>query len=745
MNDAMKDCCDNVWAIVEIIGPSEGFECSLFRESGGTQYQSPEPSLQVHSSGKPFKKIDKEYSFSSAHRSQYSKFVTSYSEDNEKEQRDSDGSRSRNGVLNNATSSHTNDEQAKIEEPILNVVELRALMGLGPSITVRMLPSAVPDTRNFEWSPRKSGSIRQQSGQLLYFLSGFLSIQLEMQNFLSAVGLGGPLIRTQVLGESPEESFLRPHTITRNIAEALMKSTTNNEVYSAIINTTAQHREQRPSLLTPLYHRAFPTHRYVQQTYWHVYASMITTALVVYFSLPAAVTAGAFRREVAGGQLDSLSTLPGLRAVHSAAGWYLCGAAWSTISFLFCYTFFYFILEYTNSMVPALNLYLCGLSLGPLAIALGCVIKRADALVVTVPTFVFITMLPGLLYVDLAFDVQRSVWVEVLMCLLPPSAAALVLREVCALEALNISADWNYPAPISRTPVFVYTLVLLFDCILYCALAAVFIEMNHRTATPTISAPKMPPITRRNLWGNSDNDVLHHDFYGTGRGVWKAFSSICNVIAGAVSQGMGYFWGCQSPPLPYNYSSLSQEQRACLDNYDVNFGNNNFGLRSLKKIPKRSTSVRDVRLPTPFGDLHTMESGSRSMGNITLMASDVSYNQSITESIDNRNTADKQVRVRHDNSITAESFVVPQGIGPALRPDLGPRLGPHIIRGSSMDVRGGSGEGLGPQGDFLRPKKACMRITDLRKEYVTARTGVVVLEEVSAELKQGTVTCLLGT
>jgi hypothetical protein len=50
-----------------------------------------------------------------------------------------------------------------------------------------------------------------------------------------------------------------------------------------------------------------------QQTFWHVYGSMITTALIVYFSLPAAVTAGAFRREVAGGQLDSLSTLPGVR------------------------------------------------------------------------------------------------------------------------------------------------------------------------------------------------------------------------------------------------------------------------------------------------------------------------------------------------------------------------------------------------------------------------------------------------
>ena len=48
-----------------------------------------------------------------------------------------------------------------------------------------------------------------------------------------------------------------------------------------------------------------------QQTFWHVYGSMVATALIVFFSLPAAVTAGAFRREVAGGQLDSLSTLPG--------------------------------------------------------------------------------------------------------------------------------------------------------------------------------------------------------------------------------------------------------------------------------------------------------------------------------------------------------------------------------------------------------------------------------------------------
>ena len=54
----------------------------------------------------------------------------------------------------------------------------------------------------------------------------------------------------------------------------------------------------------------------LQQTFWHVYGSMIATALIVFFSLPAAVTAGAFRREVAGGQLDSLSTLPGIIISH---------------------------------------------------------------------------------------------------------------------------------------------------------------------------------------------------------------------------------------------------------------------------------------------------------------------------------------------------------------------------------------------------------------------------------------------
>ena len=68
--------------------------------------------------------------------------------------------------------------------------------------------------------------------------------------------------------------------------------------------------------------------------------------------------------------------------------------------------------------------------IGPIAMILGAIVRRADTLVVVVPIAVFITMLPGLLYFDLAFDLQRSMLLELVLCTLPPSAVALALRQV---------------------------------------------------------------------------------------------------------------------------------------------------------------------------------------------------------------------------------------------------------------------------------------------------------------------------
>ena len=340
------------------------------------------------------------------------------------------------------------------------------------SLTVRMHPSAIPDTRNFKWSPLKSGASRVQSGQLLYFISGFLTLQLELQNFLSLVGKGGPIVKTEVF-KGQRRNFPQPSSAAQDIANAIMLAETRQAISHAVSNVTSY---ERPNLYAPLYHRAFPTHMYIQQTYWHSFGSMIAALLIIFFSLPAAVIAGAFRREAEEGQLDILSTLPGVLCTHSAVAWTLCCLSWTLVSFLCCWVFFALVLRHSYSVLPAVCLLLCGAALGPMALIVGIFVKKADTLVVAVPTVVFVSLLPGLLYSDLAFDVQRTAWVELLLCLLPASGAALVLREICANEALQIAVTWTFTSSISQAPMYAYALVLLLDCAIYYAVA---IAMVH--------------------------------------------------------------------------------------------------------------------------------------------------------------------------------------------------------------------------------------------------------------------------
>ena len=106
-----------------------------------------------------------------------------------------------------------------------------------------------------------------------------------------------------------------------------------------------------------------------------------------------------------------------------------------------------------------------------MSICVGKIIRNADAVVVAIPLLVFILMLPGLLYFELAFDVQKSMALELLMCLFPSCAVALVLRLVCAAEAMDLGISWSYESAVSKTPVFAYLLILLFDIFLYSGIA----------------------------------------------------------------------------------------------------------------------------------------------------------------------------------------------------------------------------------------------------------------------------------
>ena len=140
MTEAMKDCCENVWAIVEIAGPDEGFDCNLLLDTGGTQFRSPNPHLKPSGSNADLaKKMQKNGNYSMKSGGQYKSYFESGAE--------------RNGVKSNKiwrslipgsgpadAVKQNKSESDDSEQAILNVVELRALMGLGPSVTVRMLP-----------------------------------------------------------------------------------------------------------------------------------------------------------------------------------------------------------------------------------------------------------------------------------------------------------------------------------------------------------------------------------------------------------------------------------------------------------------------------------------------------------------------------------------------------------------------------------------------------------------------------
>ena len=51
-------------------------------------------------------------------------------------------------------------------------------------------------------------SKRIDSGQLQYYVSGFLTMQLEIQNFFSELGLGGPRYQTEVFPTNGTSKFL---------------------------------------------------------------------------------------------------------------------------------------------------------------------------------------------------------------------------------------------------------------------------------------------------------------------------------------------------------------------------------------------------------------------------------------------------------------------------------------------------------------------------------------------------------
>eukprot|EP01038_Epipyxis_sp_PR26KG_P009362 gene9362-12613_t len=351
-----------------------------------------------------------------------------------------------------------------------------------PTISIRMHPSSIPDTRNYEWTPLQRRSFNQQSGQLLYFISGFLTFQIEFQNFLSSLGLGGSTIATGALNDPTTNIYFDGNDKTKKLAETLMIATLPIDVLHAVVNATSQNGNLRPVQYFPLYHRAFRNKDYQQPVFWHSFGLLISIGLLIHFCVPAAICSGYYRREHSDGQLDVISTLPKLMKRHSMISWCICCCIIVFIYFIACVLFFAAISRSFNAaLIPSTGLLLFGISLGPFSIIFGEFIRKSDTLVVAVPTFTFVTMLPGLFYYDLAFDVQRSFIMEIIISLLPSSAITLLLRLYCTLEAMSVDPTWLKRAPISSTPIYSY-----------------IIMSGYVVIPPTSSFMKFPEVEMRN-------------------------------------------------------------------------------------------------------------------------------------------------------------------------------------------------------------------------------------------------------
>jgi ABC-type multidrug transport system ATPase subunit len=167
---------------------------------------------------------------------------------------------------------------------------------------------------------------------------------------------------------------------------------------------------------------------------------------------------------------------------------------------LVCYLFFGCVLQKSSALLPSLALFLGGVALGtlllvvnslltnlcnvisgPLTILLGMVVHRPEALVVDIPVVVFVLMLPGLLYSDLVFDVQRSTQLELGLSLLPPSAVALLLREVFYVESMGAGATVQTRFPVSHTSLLSIMLVLVLDIVIYSVFAAILYTLSSVT------------------------------------------------------------------------------------------------------------------------------------------------------------------------------------------------------------------------------------------------------------------------
>ena len=90
--------------------------------------------------------------------------------------------------------------------------------------------------------------------------------------------------------------LLEPSSNAKRVAEALLLSTSPDKVLQTLVNASSRAGEPA-AIFFPIYHRAFPTHSREEPLFWHLYGTLLPIGLIIFTSLPAALTTGCYLRE----------------------------------------------------------------------------------------------------------------------------------------------------------------------------------------------------------------------------------------------------------------------------------------------------------------------------------------------------------------------------------------------------------------------------------------------------------------
>jgi hypothetical protein len=94
----------------------------------------------------------------------------------------------------------------------------------------------------------------------------------------------------------------------------------------------------------------------------------MTIALILFFTLPGAISLGSFKREWTDGQLDVLSTMPEVSILHSMMAWCLMTVLGAVLFGVLGFFFFNIILSTGRASIVVLGLMLLAISLGKIIV-----------------------------------------------------------------------------------------------------------------------------------------------------------------------------------------------------------------------------------------------------------------------------------------------------------------------------------------------------------------------------------------